>query len=149
CQGKMFVVESSLVPILNEHGAVSEIVSLDVEVTPLYETYEYLRAALGRQNVSQEEQRHFLAEYKRALEVGTCICVTDRERRIVSVNRQFENLLGYSSDALVGKPLSAITPDASADRCLDEVQRVSPENCSSASAVSYSTTWTANSTRSS
>ena len=130
CLGKMFVVESSLVPILNEHGAVSEIVSLDVEVTPLYETYEYLRAALGRHNVSQEKQRHFLSEYKRALEVGTCICVTDCERRIISVNRQFENLLGYSSDALTGKPLSVITPDASADRCLDEVQRVSPENFS-------------------
>jgi PAS domain S-box-containing protein len=58
--GGMYVVESSLVPIVNEGGAVTEIISLDVDITQLYENYENLVTALHRSHFSLTEQQHFL-----------------------------------------------------------------------------------------
>lgn len=112
--GGMFVVESSLVPILDERDAVQEVVSLDVDITDIYLNYETLVEALSRSEHSLEEQRHFLAEYKRALELGTCICVTDAGGRVVSVNRQFAGILGYGQAELRDRFLRDIAPDCDA-----------------------------------
>lgn len=131
CSGQMYVVESSLVPILDENGALSEIVSLDVDVTAYYKTYENLVKTLGQSKRSLKEQQHFLNEYKRALELGTCICVTDRQHGIVSINQRFEGLLGYASAELEGKQVSQIMPDLSGERCLDEVQQANREHFTS------------------
>lgn len=126
--GDLFVVESSLVPVLDELGQVTEIVSLDVDISSIYENYENLVAALDRSHLSLQEQRHLRNEYQRALELGACICVTDRNFRIVSVNKQFENLLGYGAQELLDKPIQQLTPDLVADRCLNEVLNTEPEN---------------------
>lgn len=123
--GDLFVVESSLVPILDEFGQVTEVVALDVDITEHTKVYENLVETLNQRNRSYAEQRHFFGEYKRALELGSCICVTDRQHRIVSVNAQFEALIGYSADQLKGLPVSHIMPDVSAERCLDQVQQAS------------------------
>lgn len=129
--GEMYVVERSLVPILNDHGLTTEIVALDVDVTPLYETYKNLVDVLSRTHLTLEEQRHFVGEYKRALELGTCVCVTDQAHRIISINRPFEALLGLSSADLEGEPVSRIMPDLSDERCLDEVQQANQEHFTS------------------
>lgn len=129
--GDMYVVESSLVPVFDEHGGISEIVALDMDVTPLYRINEKLVESLGKSKQSLKEQRHFLGEYKRALELGTCICVTSREHTILSVNKQFESLLGYTSEQLEGKPISQITPDAPGDRCLEEASQSRQDNLTS------------------
>jgi PAS domain S-box-containing protein len=109
--GGMFVVESSLIPIVDERDVVREVVSLDVDITDIYLNYETLVEALSRSEHSLEEQRHFLSEYKRALELGTCICVTDAGGRILSVNRQFAGILGYNQPELRDRMLKDIAPD--------------------------------------
>lgn len=129
--GRMYVVESSLVPILDEHGEVAEIVALDVDISSVHEDYENLVAALNRSHLSLNEQLHFLNEYKRALELGTCICVTDRQARILSVNRQFETLLGYTALDLEGKPIELVAPDLAGEHCLVEAQRNEQEGFTS------------------
>ncbi|MDR3395320.1 MAG: PAS domain S-box protein [Parasulfuritortus sp.] len=129
--GDLYVVESSLMPIINEQGEVAEIVSMDVDITEIYENYENLVDALNRSRLSLEEQRHFLNEYKRALELGACICVLDRDFHIISVNKQFENLLGYSVEELQGKPASGIMPELSAGRCLGDVEKADKETFTS------------------
>jgi PAS domain S-box-containing protein len=129
--GEMYVVERSLVPIVNDHGAVAEIVVLDVDVTPFYENYKNLVEVLSRTHLTLEEQRHFVGEYKRALELGTCVCVTDQAHHIVSINRQFETLLGLRSADLEGEPVSRIMPDLRDQHCLDEVQQANQEHFTS------------------
>jgi PAS domain S-box-containing protein len=106
--GRTYVSESSLVPILNEDGKVAEIVCMDVDITSVFDSHDSLREALAKSNLSLLEQRHFLGEYKRALELGTCVCVTDRSLRIVSFNKQFEILLGFTAHELLGKPFDQI-----------------------------------------
>lgn len=129
--GRMYVVESSLVPVLNERDEVSEIVSLDVEITSIYENYESLVEALNKSHLSLSEQRHLLNEYKHTLELGTCICVTDRNFVIRSVNRQFESMLGYRSEELEGKGIDCITRDLPRERCLKEAQETHPDSLNS------------------
>ncbi len=129
--GSLYLVESSVVPILDELGVVAEIVVLDLDVTAHYEVYENLVQTLSQSNRSFEAQRHFYSEYKRALELGSSICVVDREHRIVSVNKHFENLIGYRSDALKGKFVKEIMPDTMAERCLDQVQQANREHFTS------------------
>jgi PAS domain S-box-containing protein len=126
--GGMYVVESSLVPIVNEGGAVTEIISLDVDITQLYENYENLVTALHRSHFSLTEQQHFLGEYKRALELGTCICVTDRDFRIVSVNKHFENLLGHKSSDLQGQAVSRFALELTGECCLEDVREAERGN---------------------
>lgn len=126
--GSLFMVESSVVPILNELGAVTEVVVLDVDVTDHYEVYENLVHSLSQSNWSFKSQQHFFGEYKRALEMASSICVVDRQHRIVSVNKHFANLVGYPADELRGKPVKEIMPDALAERCLEQVQQSSREH---------------------
>jgi len=116
--GALYTVESSMVPILDETGQVTEIVCLDVDVTSIFDRYEGLLQSLENSNLSLHEQRHFLGEYKRALELGTCVCVVDRALKIISVNRQFETLLGYQARVLIGQPLEMITDHFSKADCL-------------------------------
>jgi PAS domain S-box-containing protein len=120
--GDLFVVESSLVPIVNEADAVEEVVCLDVDITDIYLNYETLIEALSRSEHSLQEQRHFLAEYKRALELGTCICVTDQHGGIVSANRQFASVLGYAGVEMRGRRLGEIAPRCD-EACMREVAR--------------------------
>ena len=130
-QGGLYLVESRLVPIHVEHGQVTEVVSLDIDVTEQYKVYESLVENLSQSNRSMDEQRHFFAEYKRALDLGSCVCVTDLQHRIVSANQQFEALTGYNAEQLKGMPVSTIMPDVSAERCLDLVQQANREHFTS------------------
>jgi PAS domain S-box-containing protein len=118
--GGLFVVESNLVPIVNEMDEVEEVVGLDVDITDIYLNYETLMEALNRSEHSLQEQRHFLSEYKRALELGTCICVTDATGVIVSVNRQFAGILGYPVPELRQRKLSEIAPRCD-EKCFIEL----------------------------
>jgi len=109
--GDMYVVERNLVPIVDENDEITEIVGLDVDITQIYLNYEAIMAALDRSELSLREQRHYLNEYKRALELGTCICIADAAGTIVGVNRQFADILGYPPEALRGRRLEDIVPD--------------------------------------
>ena len=109
--GEILVVESSLVPILNDQNELEEVVCLDVDITSIYLNYETLVEALGRSERSLKEQRHYLAEYKRALELGTCICITDANGGVISANRQFAGILGYEVTEMHNTPLTALVPE--------------------------------------
>lgn len=109
-EGAVYVVERSLVPVIIESGEIAEIIALDVNITSFFENYEDLRLSLELSNLSLQEQRHFLAEYKRALELGTCVCFIDSNLHILSINRPFEQLLGYTSAEISGKSVEQIIP---------------------------------------
>ena len=107
--GDLFVVDSNLVPILNERNKVEEVVCLDVDITDLYLNYENLIESHSRSERSLHEQRHLFDEYKRALELGTCICVTDENGRILGTNQRFASSLGREIADLCGRSLSDMT----------------------------------------
>ncbi len=134
--GRMYVVESSLVPIVNENDEVEEVVCLDVDITDIFLNYETLVEALSRSEHSLQEQRHFLSEYKRALELGTCICVTNADGRIVSANRQFAAVLGYPASELRDRQLAEIAPECE-EKCFLELGKGDDGHCSRVVTLSH------------
>lgn len=120
--GEMYVVESSLVPILNEQREVTEIVVLDVDLTDIHRNYQGLVESLRQSDYSLEELRHFLGEYKRALELGACLCVTDPQWRILSTNWQFDHLLGFMTGELLGQSLGWLTGEQPDKLCPEIAQ---------------------------
>ena len=112
-QGTGYIVERSIVPVIIESGEITEIIVLDVNINPFFDNYEHVSVSLELSNSSLQEQRHFLAEYKRALELGTCVCFVDCNLHILSINQPFEQLLGYTSAEITGKSVEQIIPNLS------------------------------------
>jgi len=108
--GAMYVVDSSIVPILNEDNSVEEVVCLDVDITDIYLNYENMLESLTRSERSLHEQRHLLDEYKRVLELGASILVIDPDGRIQAVNLRLASMLGYEIKDLCERSLSEIVP---------------------------------------
>jgi len=127
--GEMFVVDSSLVPILDEHNKVEEVVCLDIDITDIYLNYENMLESLSRSERSLNEQRHFLEEYKRALELGASICMIDTSGRILGANQLFANTLGYAISELCERDLTEIAP-GDHTHCLREVSEKIGGHCS-------------------
>lgn len=127
--GEMFVVDSNLVPILDENNNVEEVVCLDVDITDLYLNYENLIESHSRSERSLHEQRHLLDEYKRALEMGTCICVTDENGRILGANQRFASSLGHEISDLCEMPLSEIAQGDTA-HCIQQAIGTLNGHCS-------------------
>lgn len=127
--GAMYVVDSSLVPILNEHHHVEEIVRLDVDITDVYLNYENMLESLSRSERSLNEQRHFLEEYKRALELGASILVVAPDKRILGVNLRLAGMLGYEIKDLCDRPLSEIVPNDHST-CFQQANLTNDGHCS-------------------
>lgn len=114
--GDIYVVDITVVAIVNSQNEIEEFVALMVDMTEVYEKFERLSLNL-KQDLSH--QRHYLHEYERALEVGTSLCVIDIEGTIVSANRNFSAILNYNSKELIGQSLFHLIQD-----CKDIKERV-------------------------
>ena len=100
--GATYVVDVTVVPIVNALNDIEEYVALLVDMTEVYEKFERLSINL-KQDLNH--QSHYLHEYQRALEIGTSLCVIDPDGTIVSANKNFSSTLHYQSDELIGKSL--------------------------------------------
>ncbi len=98
--GDSYVVDITVVAIVNAHEQIEEFVALMVDMTEVYEKFERLSLNL-KQDLNQ--QKHYLHEYERALELGTSLCIIDTDGTIVSANQSFSSTLNFSPEELVGQ----------------------------------------------
>lgn len=119
--GNIYVVDVTVVAIVNTENAIEEFVALMVDVTEVYEKFERLSINL-KQDLN--EQKHYFHEYERALEIGTSLCVIDVEGTIVSANNNFSTTLNYNPEELVGQSLCQLIQDCAdfKDRVLTKVK---------------------------
>ena len=127
--GAMYVVDSSLVPIINERNQVEEVVCLDVDITDVYLNYENMLESLSRSERSLHEQRHLRDEYKRVLELGASILVIDPGGRIQAVNLRLASMLGYEIKDLCERSLSEIVP-VDYSTCFQQTTQAIDGHCS-------------------
>lgn len=127
--GAMYVVDSSLVPIINERNKVEEVVCLDVDITDVYLNYENMLESLSRSERSLNEQRHLLDEYKRVLELGASILVVDPGGRILGANLRLASMLGHEIKDLCDRPLSAFVPE-DYSKCIQQATQTIDGHCS-------------------
>ncbi|MCK9605681.1 MAG: PAS domain S-box protein [Methylomonas sp.] len=114
--GAVYAVDASVIAVVDANNEIEEFVALMVDMTEVYEKFERLALNL-KQDLS--EQKHYLHEYERALEVGTSLCVIDTDGKIISANRNFGATLDYSTEELVGQSLCDLVQD-----CKDFKNRV-------------------------
>ncbi|MCQ8105064.1 PAS domain S-box protein [Methylomonas sp. SURF-2] len=114
--GGIYVVDASVIAVADPDNEVEEFVALMVDMTEVYEKFERLALNL-KQDLS--EQKHYLREYERALEVGTSLCVIDTDGKIISANRNFSATLDYKVDELIGQSLWDLVQD-----CTDFKERI-------------------------
>lgn len=120
--GDHFVVDASIVAILNEKNETEEYVALMVDITELYDRHERLALNLKNDLIIQT---HLLNEYEQALELGTSLCVINPEGRIVSANRNFCTSLECNPEDLIGQSFASLIPDYKnfQERVFDKVHR--------------------------
>lgn len=106
--GHVYVVDVTVVAILDANDRIEEFVALMVDMTEVYEKFERLSLNL-KQDLNA--QKHYLHEYERALELGTSLCVINTDGKIISANQNFSNILSYNTDELVGQSLCELVQD--------------------------------------
>ncbi|MGR9116562.1 MAG: HD domain-containing phosphohydrolase [Gammaproteobacteria bacterium] len=106
--GKRYVVDASIVAIVDEAERIDEYVALMVDITDLYERHE--RLSLNLKNDLQARS-HLLKQYEQALEIGTSLCVIDPLGKIVSANHNFSSGLQCRPEDLVGYSFSELVQD--------------------------------------
>lgn len=119
--GGIYVVDVTVVPIVNALNEIEEFVALMVDMTEVYEKFERLSINL-KENLNQ--QKHYLHEYERALEVGTSLCIFNPEGTIISVNQNFSATLNYDGEELLGRSLCELIQDGAdfKDRVMKKVR---------------------------
>lgn len=100
--GSIYVVDVTLVAIIDALNKVSEFVALMVDMSEVYEKFERLSLNL-KQDLS--EQKHYLQEYERAFELGTSLCIINTDGQIISANKNFSATLNYTPGELNGLSL--------------------------------------------
>jgi len=114
--GEQYMVDVTVVAIIDENNQIEEFVALMVDMTEAYKKFERLSLNLQQDLTSQQ---HYLTEYERAIELGTSLCVLDTNGKIVSSNKNFSATLNCQSEDLIGLPFSDLVLD-----CNDFKQRV-------------------------
>jgi PAS domain S-box-containing protein len=100
--GSIYVVDVTLVAIIDALNKISEFVALMVDMSEVYEKFERLSLNL-KQDLS--EQKHYLQEYERAFELGTSLCIINTDGQIISANKNFSATLNYTPGELNGLSL--------------------------------------------
>jgi PAS domain S-box-containing protein len=98
--GDAYVVDVTVTAIIDEAEQVEEYVALMVDITNLLDKQELLSLDLKK---DLKQQKHFLSEYERALEIGTSLCVVDPEGKIRSANQNFSSSLNCQPKDLIGQ----------------------------------------------
>ncbi len=106
--GVIYVVDVTVVGIVNTDNELEEFVALMVDMTEVHERFERLSLNL-KQDLNQ--QSHYLHEYQRALEIGTSLCVIDMDGVIVSANQNFSATLDYQQNELIGQSIGHLVQD--------------------------------------
>ncbi len=114
--GDIYIVDVTVVAIVDAHNKIEEFVALMLDVTEVYEKFERLSLNLQQDLASQQ---HYHNEYERAIELGTSLCVLDTSGKIISANDNFSATLNCKTEEIIGQSFSDMVLD-----CNDFQQRV-------------------------
>lgn len=102
--GKRFIVEMTVIPILNNNDVIESYLSISKDVTQTEEEKEQLTDALQISTDDLVKKKHFIVEYEKALKQSTLFCRTTQTGVITTVSQAFVTLLGIKESDIVGKP---------------------------------------------
>ena len=102
--GSMYVVNTTVVPILNPDGEIDEFIGIRHDITELESYKEVLETKLNSTDLDLKNKMHLVKEYETALNLATSLIRIDNiSHNITFVNDKFLIVSGYQKDDLLGK----------------------------------------------
>ncbi|MEA1917105.1 MAG: PAS domain S-box protein [Campylobacterota bacterium] len=109
--GTVYIVESTIVPILDENGEIVEYISIRNDITKKEEYRELIESNLRSSSNSLKEKITFIDEYEKALKSGTLFCRTTLDGKITTTSELFCKLMGYGHNKLMNVDYKTILID--------------------------------------
>ena len=100
--GGYYIVDTKIIPILDGHGHIVEYIGIRHDITELEKYKEILKDELSTTHQTLEENINYLTQYEDALNSITAVLKTDTQHNIISINKKFSELMGYSLEDLIG-----------------------------------------------
>ncbi|MDY0321588.1 MAG: PAS domain S-box protein [Arcobacteraceae bacterium] len=102
--GSIYIVNTTVVPILNPNGDIDEFVGIRHDITELESYKEVLETKLNSTDLDLKNKMHLVKEYETALNLATSLIRIDNvNHQITFVNDKFLIVSGYQKDELLGK----------------------------------------------
>lgn len=101
--GGYYVVDATIIPILDVHGEVVEYIGIRHDITELERYRELLETELDSSQVDLQEKANLLSEYEKAINTSAPLSRMSIDGEITYVNKAFVSLLKYPRDSLVGR----------------------------------------------
>jgi len=101
--GEQYIVDATIIPILNVNGKIVEFVAIRHDITELEKYKEILKNQLDDTSKSLKENINYSAQYEKAINSSNAVLKTDTNNIITYVNEKFCKLSGYTKDELIGK----------------------------------------------
>jgi len=106
--GKEYIVDIIVKPILDLDGNILEFISLSNDITDLENTKEYFKSQTQKSATNLTESIRIVNAFKEAINESNIILRMDLKRNIIYANNAFFKLTGFTRDELIGKPYSIL-----------------------------------------
>ena len=100
--GEKYIVDSSVIPIVDRYNNVKEYISIRHDVTELENYKNILKHKLRDTSSTLKENINHTTQYEEAISNSTAVIKTDTNHIITFANERFCKLSGYTLDELIG-----------------------------------------------
>lgn len=104
-EGGTYIVDATIIPILDENNEIIEYIAVRHDVTYL------------------THQSKILEEYRRAVDVSNIVSITDTKGIITYVNDKFCEISGFNRDDLIGKPHNVVRHPSMPSKAFEDLWR--------------------------
>jgi len=94
--GGYYVVDSTIVPILNSDGKITEFISLRKDITELEAYKDLLLNELHTSKDNLEDNIHTIKEYEKSIDLSSIVIRVTKNLRLTYVNNKFIQISQYS-----------------------------------------------------
>jgi PAS domain S-box-containing protein len=123
--GSVYVVNTTVVPILNPDGEIDEFIGIRYDITELESYKEVLETKLNSTDLDLRNKMHLVKEYETALNLATSLIRIDNiSHKITFVNDKFLIVSGYQKDELLGKNFFNIVKENKKDEIKNHLETV-------------------------
>lgn len=106
--GSNYIVDASIIPIVNINGKIKEYIAIRHDVTELEKYKAILKEQLDDTSKSLEENINYTQQYEDAINGSTAVIKTDTDNRLIYVNDRFCQLGGYTREDLIGTDIQKL-----------------------------------------
>jgi PAS domain S-box-containing protein len=99
--GSFYIVESTIIPILNAHNEIEEFISIRKDITQKELHKQRLEEDLHINAKTLDEKIQFIYEYEKALKQSTLFCRTTTYGNITMASDAFINLMGLDESTVL------------------------------------------------